>query len=102
MSDYNPGSRWMSAVCSGEFVVVRPPSGAGKLTCGEVALRAHGSGEAAACTATEGHEGTMAGKRYADADSGVEVLCTKPGAGSLGFAGRPLHRKDAKPLPASD
>jgi len=102
MSEYKPGSRWMSAVCGGEFVVVRPPAGPGELTCGELALRAHGSGEAAAGTAMEGHEGTMAGKRYADPESGVEVLCTKPGKGALGFAGRPLHRKDAKPLPASD
>ena len=42
------------------------------------------------------------GKRYADAGSGVEVLCTKAGQGDLAFAGRPLERKDAKPLPASD
>ena len=47
-------------------------------------------------------EGTMAGKRYADAESGVEVLCTKAGQDDLAFAGRPLERKDAKPLPASD
>jgi hypothetical protein len=44
----------------------------------------------------------MAGKRYTDAESGVELLCTKAGAGDLTFAGRPLQRKDAKPLPASD
>ena len=39
MSDYRPGSRWKSAVCAGEFVVVRPPSGEGELGCGGAALR---------------------------------------------------------------
>ena len=29
--ELKPGSRWKSAVCDGEFVVVRPPSGGGEL-----------------------------------------------------------------------
>jgi hypothetical protein len=101
MTGYKPGSRWKSAVGSGEFVVVRPPSGEGELSCGGAALRPHDSAGPPSGEAPAG-EGTMAGKRYADAESGVEVLCTKAGAGDLAFAGRPLERKDAKPLPASD
>ena len=101
MSQYKPGSRWRSAVCGGEFVVVRPPAGEGELTCGGAALRAHGGGEAVSGAPADG-EGTAAGKRYGEAESGIEVLCTKPGAGDLAFAGRALARKDAKPLPASD
>ena len=32
----------------------------------------------------------------------LELLCTKPGEGSLGAAGAPLAIKEAKPLPSSD
>jgi hypothetical protein len=42
------------------------------------------------------------GKRYADDDLGLEVLCTKPGPGSLSVGDTPLPVKGAKPLPASD
>ena len=43
-----------------------------------------------------------ASKRFADAESGIEVLATKGGAGSLSLDGQPLALKDAKPLPSSD
>ncbi|GAA2866955.1 hypothetical protein GCM10010472_25320 [Pseudonocardia halophobica] len=46
--------------------------------------------------------GTQMGKRYADPDLGIELLCTKAGAGTLAAGGAPLPLKDAKPLPASD
>ena len=41
-------------------------------------------------------------KRSVDPDETVEVLCTKPGAGSLGSGDALLDLKEAKPLPASD
>ena len=102
MAAYKPGSRWQSAAGTGEFVVVRAPQGEGDLTCGGAPLIAHGSDGGNASDAPASGEGTSAGKRYTDAESGVEVLCTKAGGGDLAFAGRPLQRKDAKPLPASD
>jgi hypothetical protein len=46
--------------------------------------------------------GTLLGKRYADPDTGLEVLCTKPGDGGLSLGGDPIPVKDTKPLPASD
>lgn len=46
--------------------------------------------------------GTLMGKRFADDASGIEVLVTKPGAGSLSLDGQVLNLKDAKPLPSSD
>jgi len=46
--------------------------------------------------------GTLMGKRYADADAGIELLCTKPGEGSLSVGDVPVPTKDAKPLPSSD
>ena len=42
------------------------------------------------------------GKRYADEESGIEVLCTKPGEGSLSLGDVALLQKDAKALPSSD
>jgi hypothetical protein len=47
-------------------------------------------------------EGTKMGKRYTDAAGTLELLCIKPGAGSLSVDGVALQHKDAKPLPASD
>jgi hypothetical protein len=42
------------------------------------------------------------GKRFADEETGLEVLCVKPGAGTLTVDGRPIGAKEAKKLPASD
>jgi hypothetical protein len=46
--------------------------------------------------------GTQLGKRYADPQTGLEVLCTKAGDGALSLGGDAIPVKDAKPLPASD
>lgn len=46
--------------------------------------------------------GTLLGKRYTDVATGIEVLCTKAGTGTLSLDGRPLDLKEAKPLPSSD
>jgi hypothetical protein len=47
-------------------------------------------------------DGTQLGKRYADEERGVELLCSKPGRGTLAIDGAALPLKEAKPLPASD
>lgn len=47
-------------------------------------------------------EGTNMGKRYVDEAGTVELLCVKPGKGSLSIGGVALAIKDAKPLPSSD
>jgi len=96
------GSRWKSAVCDTEVVIVRPPEGDHALGCGGadmVPLDAEKSG-AAPDAALSG--GTQMGKRYAEEASGLEVLCTKAGAGTLTFDGVPIELKGAKPLPSSD
>ena len=46
--------------------------------------------------------GSPVGKRFAEPDSGVELLVTKAGAGSLAVNGVAIPLKDAKPLPSSD
>ena len=46
--------------------------------------------------------GTQMGKRYVTAGEELEVLCNKPGDGSLSLGDEPLELKGAKPLPSSD
>lgn len=46
--------------------------------------------------------GTQLGKRYVSDEAGLELLCTKPGEGSLSIGSDVLPTKDAKPLPSSD
>lgn len=100
--ELKPGSRWRSDVCDAEVVVVRPPKTAAMLECGGapmVPIAATRSGEA---PAADRAGGTLIGKRYADAETGMEVLGSKAGRGSLSLDGRPLVPKEPKPLPASD
>ncbi|MBI3978701.1 MAG: hypothetical protein HY331_11005 [Chloroflexi bacterium] len=42
------------------------------------------------------------GKRLTCAECGSEVLCTKPGAGSVHCCGKEMQFKQAKPLPSAD
>jgi len=100
--DIKPGSRWKSAVCTAEMVVVRPPSIAGELQCGGVAVIALTDAAAGGDIHPDHAGGVLIGKRYTDATSGIEVLGAKAGKGSLAFDGRPMALKEAKPLPASD
>jgi len=98
-----PGSRWKSAVCDTEAVIVRPPREAGALECGGAPMVSIKDVPAAGIEpdmALMG--GSLLGKRYADDAHGIEVLCTKPGRGTLTFAGAPLTTREAKKLPSSD
>jgi hypothetical protein len=59
-------------------------------------------GTAAAATTSADENDTVLGKRYVDTDTGLEVLCTKPGPGVLTADGRQLTIKAPTALPASD
>ncbi|HEX7761013.1 MAG TPA: hypothetical protein VF459_16015 [Caulobacteraceae bacterium] len=101
--DLKPGSRWKSAVSSAEVVVVRPPSAPVVLECGGVAMLAPTAERPAGLAIDPAHAGaSLMGKRYVDADTGLEALCAKPGEGALSVNGRPLTVRDAKKLPSSD
>jgi hypothetical protein len=98
-----PGLRLESATCDTQVVVVRAPKDVPDvdLRCGGEPMRELGSAdERLPVTTTD--EGTAMGKRYADEELGLEVLCTKPGAGSLSVGDQALLVKGAKPLPSSD
>ena len=94
-----PGTKLKSTVCDTEVMVIR---GSGVVVeCGGAPMAeerppARGSLQAG------WDKGTQIGKRYVDAAGTLELLCVKPGKGSLSISGAPLQLKDAKPLPASD
>lgn len=101
--EFKPGSRWRSAVCDTELVVVRPPTLAVRLECGGHAVIPHAQARPNGLALSTDHaDGTAAGKRFLHADSGLELLCTKAGAGSLSIDGVPIEVKEGKKLPASD
>jgi len=98
-----PGLRLSSAVCTTEIIVVRAPAAEVDLRCGGVTLLDHGAGSPGHRVPEPGMDtGTLLGKRYADPDLGLEVLCTKAGSGTLAVGGSPLPVKSATPLPSSD
>jgi hypothetical protein len=98
-----PGQKLHSAVCDAQVVVVKAPAEAVDLGCGGAPLLGDGDdpGGAASLDPTLG-DGPLLGKRYADDDLGLELLCTRAGTGALTVDGRPLLVKGAKPLPSSD
>ncbi|HEX8803991.1 MAG TPA: hypothetical protein VF743_07350 [Acidimicrobiales bacterium] len=101
--ELRPGQKLRSAVCDAQVVVVRAPGTPVDVGCGGAPLLADDEEPdgAAELDPTLG-DAPLLGKRYADDDVGVELLCTRPGRGALTLDGRPLPVKGAKPLPASD
>jgi hypothetical protein len=98
-----PGQKLHSAVCDAQVVVVRAPATEVEVGCGGAPLLEDGA-TADAGVSLDGSLGDAAllGKRYADEELGLELLCTRAGAGALTVDGRVLPLKGAKPLPSSD
>jgi hypothetical protein len=97
------GQMLASTVDTTAVIVVRCPDGELDVTCGGAAM-AEGNAPGAV-TGTPDPElmgGSLLGKRYADEELGLELLCTKAGQGTLAVNGAPLPMKSPKPLPASD
>jgi hypothetical protein len=98
-----PGLKLHSAVCEAQVVVVKAPSDDVEVGCGGAPLLEDGQEpEGAAALDPSAGDAPLLGKRYADDDLGLELLCTRAGTGALTVDGRPLLLKGAKPLPSSD
>ncbi|MFF3567541.1 hypothetical protein [Nocardia jiangxiensis] len=97
------GQTLASTVDATTVVVVRWPDDDLKITCGgaDMADPREAAGTGGSADPAQ-QDGTQLGKRYADEELGVELLCTKAGQGTLALNGAPLPLKNAKPLPASD
>lgn len=94
-----PGTRLKSAACDTEVMVIR--AAGGTIECGGAPMAEAKPADAAELNA-DFAAGTLMGKRYVNAENEYELLCVKPGKGSLAVDGVALVTKDAKPLPASD
>ncbi len=94
-----PGTRLKSATCDTEVMVIKGSDAL--VECGGAPMAEAKPAEAKALDPAFA-EGTLMGKRYVDEAGTVELLCVKPGKGSLAIGGVALQTKDAKPLPSSD
>lgn len=100
--ELKPGSRWASAVDDTEVIVVKAGAEGLTLECGGHPMIPGGSEKPSGLGAEPGMmSGTQVGKRF-EHSSGLELLCTKAGAGTLGVNGEVLPLKESKPLPSSD
>lgn len=97
------GQTLASTVDATAVIVVRAPETDVSITCGGTDMVDSKAGSRTPGTADPAQlDGTRLGKRYADDDLGIELLCTKAGQGTLAVNGHPLPIKGTKPLPASD
>jgi hypothetical protein len=94
-----PGTKLKSAVCDTEVMVIR--GGAGTIECGGAPM-AEAKPDTPGTIDPAHAGGSLMGKRYVDIAGTFELLCVKPGKGSLAVDGVALVIKEAKPLPASD
>lgn len=98
MTALRAGQRLYSTNSSAQFIIVRP--GDVELTCAGAPLAAEAPTEPV--TDPNNSEQLQLGKRYEDPESGLLVMCTKPGSGPLNADGRDLAIMKSKALPSSD
>jgi len=102
MAALKAGTRFKSAVCATQVMVIAAPEGDLELSCGGSPLLDVTSDAAGGEIDADHKNGTQIGKRYVNEAGDLELLCTKPGEGSLALGGTPLVLKEAKALPSSD
>lgn len=103
MAVLKPGTRLRSAVCTTEVMVVRAPKDDVDVRCGAAPLLPIAEERDQSQSPSDPHTtGSQMGKRYVNAADDLEILCNKPGEGSLSLGDEALTLKGAKPLPSSD
>ncbi len=85
-------------------IVVRAAAEEVEVTCGgwPMAEAPDAPGAGGRPSADRAAEGTQLGKRYVDASGAIELLCIKPGSGTLAVNGAPLTLQAPRALPSSD
>lgn len=102
--ELRPGTRLKSAVDATEVIVVKPPNdSAAKIRCGgtEMILATDTSTPRGTIDPAAAG-GSLLGKRYIDEATDLELLCTRPGDGTLTVEARDLQIKAAIALPTTD
>ncbi|MCB1695596.1 MAG: hypothetical protein H6987_16975 [Pseudomonadales bacterium] len=102
MAELKAGTRIKSAVCTTEVMVIAAPAGDTDVTCGGVSMISLADTATAGAMDPAHAHGTLLGKRYVNTAGNLELLCVKPGDGSLAVGGETLVLKEAKALPSSD
>jgi hypothetical protein len=103
VTQLRPGQKLKSAVCEAQLVVVKPASTDVDVRCGGVPMMGESEEPPAGVTLDPSlGDGPLIGKRYEDAVSGLELLCSRTGSGAVTVDGRAVNLKGAKPLPSSD
>jgi hypothetical protein len=86
-----------------EVVVVRAPDMEVDVRCGGLPFEPmEGATPRTAGVQPGFGQGSLLGRRYADEDLGLELLCTKSGPASISLGSEILGPKTSKPLPSSD
>jgi hypothetical protein len=99
------GQQMKSVICLGKVIVLRAPKDESVvLSCGGVPMVDAKSDAARDKQAADPVllGGSIMGKRYVDAEAGVQLLCVAAGEGTLTVNGRLLEIEVAKQLPSSD
>lgn len=102
MAALKAGSRMKSGVCDTQVMVIAAPDGDVELTCGGAPMLEMAADAPGGDVDPAHKDGTQIGKRYVNEAADLELLCTKPGEGSLALGGTALQLKEAKALPSSD
>lgn len=101
MATLATGQRLRSMVCATEIMVIAAPDEDVELKCGGALMAENGDGSTGEVDAGFA-EGTTIGKRYVNEGGSLEVLCVKPGDGSLSVGDTALTIKESKKLPKTD
>jgi hypothetical protein len=84
-------------------MVIAAPEGEADITCGGAPMvDAAAQPPEGLSISPDAAKGAALGKRYIDEEGSIELLCIKPGEGSIALGGVALGLKEAKPLPSSD
>ena len=103
MPQLKVGSRLKSAVCTTEVMVVAAPADDIDVRCGGAPMLVAGqNAPAGGSPDPAAAHGSALGKRYVSETGTLELLCVKPGPGSLAIGSKLLTLKEAKQLPSSD
>lgn len=103
MAQVTVGTRLRSPVCDTEVMVVSAPDRDVEITCGGAPMIGIDEDPPAGLSLSpDASGGTQIGKRYTNDATDIELLCTKPGKGTVAVDGELLELKEAKPLPSSD
>jgi hypothetical protein len=102
MAELKAGTRMKSAVCTSEVMVIAAPAGDIDVACGGASMIGTADTAEGGSVDAAHAEGTLLGKRYVNEAGDLELLCVKPGDGSLAVGAEALVLKEAKALPSSD